>query len=42
MSSSEDTDIEEVAEKIHRVHIERHRIHEKEQKLLQTLVHIRS
>ena len=41
MSSRKDLDIEEVARKLHRVHIKRHKLHEKEQKFLKKLIDIR-
>ena len=41
MSSSENSDVEDIAEKLHQVHIERHRLHEKEQALIRQLIEAR-
>ena len=36
--SSENSDVDDIAEKLHQVHIERHRLHEKEQALIRQLI----
>ena len=41
MSSSENSDIDEITEKLHQVHLERHRLHEKEQALIRQLTEAR-
>ena len=41
MSSSENSDVDKIAEKLHQVHIERHRLHEKEQALIRQLIEAR-
>ena len=41
MSSNEDRELEEVAERLHRLHLERWRIYNKEKALLRELVEIR-
>ena len=41
MSSSEISDIDDIAEKLHQVHIERHRLHKKEQALIRQLIEAR-
>ena len=40
-SSSENSDVDDIAEKLHQVHIERHRLHEKEQALIRQLIEAR-
>ena len=41
MSSSENSDVDDIAEKLHQVHIERHRLHEREQALIKQLIEAR-
>ena len=41
MSSSENSDVDNIAEKLHKVHIERHRLHEREQALIKQLIEAR-
>ena len=41
MSSCENSDVDNIAEKLHQMHIERHRLHEKEQALIRQLIEAR-